>query len=657
MFETDGRRRKQVGEMAGGGTWSELEAFWPAEELVRDRERLIPKIVACYKAAHPKGKQPSESEMTSWRESVYEVATALADLRLGQVYVFVEYRVHPAMNPIDVVLAGRHPDGGLSFAAIELKQWAEVERPDSSKTTVGLCGPCRKSTAGSLCGDCAVERVFAPCYGQHKKHPAVQVRDNLDALRRHHSMFDDRYVHLAGASYLHNLKNLQSQWISMVRPVPDIPTFTARQPDDLRKFLQKRFTPAMDAEAAQELLARRRSGALLTSEVGGIVNGYTKFSLLEKQREAVDGIMASVRKPSPGAKKVYVVSGRAGTGKSLVALTLLGEALKGGADARFVSGGVASRENFKRGVRGKGKAFTTLNQVADKVGHDQLDLLLCDEAHRLTERPMTGSFSMRPGESSVSVIVTRAKVPVFFIDGDQRLFAEEVWSESGLIEAIQKLRAEVVPIHLDRALRAVGSSTYDTWVQRLLIGDPLPWNPDADHEPEPFELYYADSAARMEKFLQSKMDAGASARMTAGLCWKWTDDTGTAPDVALEGGWSRPWNAGDNHPTPGVPKRRFWATDPGGFGQIGCVHTAQGLEYEWGGVIMGPDLTWTGTAWALDREHVHSKASRIRSDEELAKRICNAYGVLMTRSIRGTVLYSVDSDTRQLFADLGIPKI
>ncbi|MGY0058413.1 DNA/RNA helicase domain-containing protein [Streptomyces sp. LZ34] len=643
--------------MAGGGTWSELEAFWPAEELVRDRERLIPKIVACYEAAHPKGKEPSESDKDSWRESVYEVATALADLGLGQVYIFVEYRVHPAMNPIDVVLAGRHADGGLSFAAIELKQWSEVERPDPSKGTVGLCVQCRNSTTGSLCDGCAVERVFAPFYGHHKKHPAVQVRDNLDALRRHHSMFDDRYVHLAGATYLHNLKDPQSQWIGMVRPAAGIATFTARQPADLRKFLKSRFSPTTDAEAAQELLARRRTTSLLTSEVGAIVNGYTKFSLLDKQREAVDSIMASVRKPSPGAKKVYVVSGRAGTGKSLVALTLLGEALKGGSDARFVSGGVASRENFKRGVKGRGQAFTTLNQVADRLGPNQLDLLLCDEAHRLTERPMTGSFSMRPGESSVSVIVTRAKVPVFFIDGDQRLFAEEMWSENELINAIQELRAEVVPVRLDRALRAVGSSTYDTWVQRLFLGDPLPWNQDVGQDPEPFELYYADSAAQMEKFLKSKLDAGLSARMTAGMCWKWTDDTGTAPDVAPEEGWARPWNAGDSHRTPGVPKRRFWATDPGGFGQIGCVHTAQGLEYEWGGVIMGPDLTWTGGSWALDREHVRSKASRVRFDDELAERIRNAYGVLMTRSIRGTVLYSVDSDTRQLFADLGVPKI
>ncbi|MFD7757501.1 DNA/RNA helicase domain-containing protein [Streptomyces sp. NPDC059757] len=643
--------------MAGGGTWAELEAYWPAEEMVRDRERLKGKIVECYKAAHPAQQDPSTGDIDSWRESVYEVATALKDLGLGQVWVFVEYRVHPKMNPIDVVLAGHHPGGGLSFAAIELKQWGTIDRPDPAKGTKGLCVECKKSTAGQLCDQCSMDRVYAPFYSAHKKHPAVQVRDNMEALKRHHSMFDDRYVHLVGAAYLHNLKDKQSQWISQVMPCPGIRTFTARQPAKLRDFLRANFSSGDGAGAAEAMLERRRSTALLTSEIGAVVNGHTRFSLVENQLQAMNSIMDSVRKPSVGLKKVYVVRGRAGTGKSLVALTLLGDALRDGYEARFVSGGVASRENFRRGARGHGRTFLTLNRVADSLGPDEVDILLCDEAHRLSERPMKGSFYMRPGESSVEVIVSRSKVPVFFIDGDQRLFDEEVWSEELLIEEIMKLRAEVVPIDFDRSLRAVGSSTFDTWVQHLLLGDPRPWRAGDDTDPEPFELYYTDSAAQMEKFLQSKLDSGASARMTAGMCWEWSDTTGTQPDVAPEPGWARPWNAEDSPQNPDVPKRHFWATDPGGFNQIGCVHTAQGLEYEWGGVIMGPDLTWGGGSWILDREHVKSKAIRISSDEVLTQRIRNAYGVLMTRSIRGTVLYTVDPTTRQLFADLGVPKL
>ena len=412
-------------------------------------------------------------------------------------------------------------------------------------------------------------------------------------------------MNLAGASYLHNLKDPSCQWIRNVGPRPGIPTFTNRSPLDLEAFLTGNFSTKSGAEAAEALLERRRTTLLIESEIGSIVNGYTQFSLVENQLAAVERVMEAVGNPSQGAKKVFVISGRAGSGKSLVALTLLGQALDAGHSAGYGSGGVASRETFRRGAKGRRGAFVTLNSVADNRTADEFDLLLCDEAHRLTERPMKGSFSMRAGESSVSVIVTRAKVPVFFIDGDQRLFADEIWSPQALADEIKRLGAEVVPITLDRVLRAVGSSTYDTWIRHLLSGDPLPWKAD-DDDPEPFQLCYADSAAAMERFLRMKDRAGETARMSAGICWKWDDRSGTDPEATPEPGWARPWNAGDQHDTPGVPKRRYWATEPGGFGQIGCVHTAQGLEYEWGGVIMGPDLTWGGDGWNVHREHVLS---------------------------------------------------
>ncbi|MFE0422214.1 DNA/RNA helicase domain-containing protein [Streptomyces sp. NPDC058953] len=427
----------------------------------------------------------------------------------------------------------------------------------------------------------------------------------------------------------------------------------------MEEFLTANFSPASGAEAAQELLGRRRSSNLLADETGAIVSGHTWFSLIEHQLRAVRAISdATAAVETEGVKKVLVIEGRPGTGKSLVALTSLGEALQAGRSAAFASDGITSRDTFKRSAKGHKKAFRPLVQIADKFGPDELDLIVCDEAHRLSERPKTGSFGMRStGPTSVEVVVTRARVPVFFIDGDQRLFAEEVWSPDRLKSELSSLGVEIVPITLDRVLRTVGSSTYDTWVNWLTAGESTAWHPDGSTDPEPFELYYADSAAEMESFLQSRDPAGTSARMSAGMCWGWTDDTGTFPDVSPDPNWARPWNASDSHSTQGIPSRRFWATDPGGFGQIGCVHTAQGLEYEWGGVIMGPDLTWEDGAWVAHREHVKNKASRIKDDNELTQALCRAYGVLMTRSIRSLVHYSVDPAARKLFADLGVQKL
>ncbi|MGW4379818.1 DNA/RNA helicase domain-containing protein [Kitasatospora sp. NPDC004531] len=637
--------------------WGALEEYSSANALVRNIERSVKKITESYRCAHPQGAAPSSSDLESWQESLFELATFLVDAGLGQTSLFVEYRVDPGMNPIDVVIAGRHPSGNLSFAAIELKQWGSIHRPNLA-TPKGLCGVCQDPEANRLCGDCATGMVFAPFYGKHKKHPAVQVHDSLIALRRHHSMFDDRYINIVGASYLHNLKDEDSQWISQVAPHPEIPTFTARQPDDLQKFLAANFAPGLGTEAAQALLKGRRSTALLTDDAGSIINGYSQFSLLENQLRAVNDIMGAVRGgPSAGAKRVFVISGRAGTGKSLVALDVLGRALRGGHQARFVSGGIASRDNFKRATRGHGRMFPTINQIADSVTADELDLIVCDEAHRLTHRPMQGSRKERPGETTVAAIVNRAKVPVFFIDGDQRIFPKEVWSPDVLRTEIQSLGAEVVPITLDRVLRAVGSATYDRWIQQFLAGAPIPWDAGDDQDPEPFKLSYAENATAMEDFLREKNASGASARISAGMCWKWDDRSGTVPEVAPDETWARPWNAGDGRVPPGVPKRKFWATGEGGFNQVGCIHTAQGLEYEWGGVIIGPDLSWDNGKWEVHRAHVRSKARQIKQDADLLRSVRNAYGVLLSRSIRGTVIYSVDPATRKLLADLGVPKV
>ncbi|MFH9391401.1 hypothetical protein ACH4KV_32180 [Streptomyces albidoflavus] len=100
--------------MAVGSGWKPLEAFWSVQRLVRDRHQLVRKISECYTAAHPKDKKPSPSDVKSWRESVYELATTLDNLGLGQVRMFIEYLADGQMNHIDVVLAGQHPSGRLS---------------------------------------------------------------------------------------------------------------------------------------------------------------------------------------------------------------------------------------------------------------------------------------------------------------------------------------------------------------------------------------------------------------------------------------------------------------------------------------------------------------------------------------------------------------
>jgi DUF2075 family protein len=157
--------------------------------------------------------------------------------------------------------------------------------------------------------------------------------------------------------------------------------------------------------------------------------------------------------------------------------------------------------------------------------------------------------------------------------------------------------------------------------------------------------------------LAAKESVGETARMTAGYCWPWSDprpDGTLVNDVQL-GGWSRPWNVKSDRRVGDAPGCPFWATDPDGFGQVGCVYTAQGFEYDWSGVIIGPDLVARNGWLVTDRDEFKDPNFRSRktvSDAEADRLIRNTYKVLMTRGMRGTILYAADPETRAFLAGL-----
>ena len=97
-----------------------------------------------------------------------------------------------------------------------------------------------------------------------------------------------------------------------------------------------------------------------------------------------------------------------------------------------------------------------------------------------------------------------------------------------------------------------------------------------------------ESPAELEGWLSDRAGQGYGARLTAGYCWRWSDpraDGTLVPDVAI-GDWARPWNLRGDRSIGGAPPSPLWATDPAGLGQVGCIYTAQGFEYDFAGVKM-----------------------------------------------------------------------
>jgi hypothetical protein len=164
-----------------------------------------------------------------------------------------------------------------------------------------------------------------------------------------------------------------------------------------------------------------------------------------------------------------------------------------------------------------------------------------------------------------------------------------------------------------------------------------------------FTVEVAETVEDLEARLVAKMAEGYSARMTAGYCWRWSDPQGEAlvPDVQI-GTWSRPWNSKGVRRLGDAPPSALWATDDGGFGQVGCVYTAQGFEYDWNGVIFGPDLVVRDGKWVSRREYNKDpdfKSRKTVSDADFDRLVRHVYKVLLTRGMIGTVLYSTDGAT------------
>lgn len=166
-----------------------------------------------------------------------------------------------------------------------------------------------------------------------------------------------------------------------------------------------------------------------------------------------------------------------------------------------------------------------------------------------------------------------------------------------------------------------------------------------------FRVIVADSPSEMERLLNARIAAGYGARMAAGYCWPWSDpqpDGSLVPDVQIDG-WARPWNLKGDRAVGNAPPAALWAHDPRGFGQVGCVYTAQGFEYDWSGVIIGPDLVWRQGQFVTRREHNRDPDFRNRkriADSDFDRLVRNVYKVLLTRGLIGTIIYSTDRETQ-----------
>lgn len=581
----------------------------------------------------------SVSERRSWRNSLPVLAEDVEALGLDDIDVLLEYSLPLTSQRVDVILAGTHPEtGNPSFVIVELKQWSQATLFE---------------------GDDALVRI--PGVREPRLHPSRQV----DGYRRYLINFltelHDHEDWVDAVSYLHEVGDETD--IATLLGSFEAPLFTGERREALRAHLSERLSNEPGTGTADVLLRSQvRPSTKLLEVAADEVREREQFVLLGEQQLAVDRIHHEVQRAAVSdTKRVIVVSGGPGSGKSAIALSALGELARDGYSVLHATGSRSFTQTMRKvaGYRSRQtqdlfKYFNSFSQAEA----DGIDVLIADEAHRIRESSNNRytKASERSDRLQIDELVAAAKVPVFLLDDNQVVRKGELGSIRDITAFAESQGHEVVHIELTEQFRCGGSAAYVEWVEQILgltSEDPAEAALPAE---ETFSVDVVDSPWELERRLKEKEAEGYTARMAAGFCWVWSDPTrdGLVDDVVIDD-WARPWNNKENRRVGSAPPSALWATQDGGFDQVGCVYTAQGFEFDWSGVIIGPDLVWRDgrfqTVRSQNRDPHFASKNRV-PDEDFDVLVRHVYKVLLTRGMVGTLLYSPDEQTRDALRSL-----
>src|SRR5690606_11325166 len=420
-----------------------------------------------------------------------------------RVEMLVEYKLPLTSRRADVVLAGVHPRTGEdSYVVVELKQWSRAEPSEAGEHLVIVDG----------------------MPGGETLHPVEQVRRYCEYMTDFLGVLSGRPDAVSGVAYLHNAGDLDVD--GLAEQVRDARSrlFTKQRRGEFLRYLSERLDDKPGVDAADRLLSSAVGPSKqLMSYASKEIREREQFTLLDEQQVAYELVMRAVeRARRADSKQVVIVTGGPGSGKSVIALSLLGELFRQGRSTFHATGSNSFTETMRR-YPGRGNTriknlFKYFNSFTDAEPNG-VDVLICDEAHRIRETS-THRFTpaaKRTGRSQLDELMSAARVPVFLLDDHQVVRPGELGTADG-IEAYARHKGYAVRrVSLDEQFRCGGSRKYEQWVLRLLglaDGGPTAW------DDEDFELRLAGSPHELEAFLAAQQ---GTARMTAGFCWPWSD--------------------------------------------------------------------------------------------------------------------------------------
>jgi len=582
--------------------------------------------------------RPAPSEVSSWGNSIRAVSQVFQTAELLENGVILELELPLTSLRLDCLVTGRDEEKNANAVIVELKQWqkcVEAGGPNEVATWIG----------GAL---------------RDRLHPSAQVRQYKEYLEDCHPAFaGDDAIHLHACSYLHNYMPEADDPIfadKFCELVSQVPVFDGDHVDGLVGFMRPKLVNADDLRLVQRVEGNRYYAAKkLLDHVASVIKGKSEYVLLDEQLVVYDSVFQLASSATKDRKKsVIIVKGGPGTGKSVVALKLLGDLSSRGLNTHYVTGSRAFSKTIRDIVGSRASAQVKYTDAYKGADFNAIDVVVCDEAHRIRETSNTWRTpkDKKSKLPQIAELVNATKTAVFLLDDNQLVRPGEIGSVEYIREGAEALGCKVHEYLLESQFRCSGSEGFVNWVTNTLgiaRTANVIWN-----GAENFDFRIFDSPESLEAAIRGKASQGLTARVTAGFCWEWSDprpDGTLVPDVVI-GGYARPWNARSDksHLAPGIPPESLWAYRPDGINQVGCVYTAQGFEFDYVGVIFGPDLVyepgvgdWRGNPRASADPVVR------RSGETFTKLVKNTYRVLLTRGMKGCYVYFVDKGTEHFF--------
>lgn len=578
------------------------------------------------------GKSVSQNEKRSWSSSLGYVENVLRDVEIDpNIGVAVELHMPQSSKRIDVTLSGYDTEGKKNIVIVELKQWDSVTKTDKDAMVITYLGKGQREVV----------------------HPSYQAWSYAALLEGFNESVYNGGIQIQPCAYLHNYVRDGVIDSSHYQPYIDkAPLFLKADKDQLRTFIKTHVKYGDKKSILYELDGGRiRPSKSLSDSLKGLMASKPEFVLIDDQKLVFEAALSAGRTASSAAPKVIIIEGGPGTGKTVVAINLLVRLTGHGLTGKYVSKNAAPRKVYETKLVGAISRSRFSNLFSGSGSYldtptDTFDFLIVDEAHRLNEK--SGLYG-NLGENQIKELINAAKCAIFFVDEDQRVTLSDIGS-TDLIESYAKERGATIERYaLSSQFRCSGSDGYMAWLDHSLgIRDTANTHLSTrEYEFKVFDCPHALHQAITEKNNENR------ARVVAGYCWKWSSKKDPLASDIVIGDYKKQWNLDKDG--------SLWIIAPNSVEEVGCIHTCQGLEVDYIGVIIGPDLVVRDGLVITNPAARASNDKTIRGYKKMAKEdpvaaqqitdliIKNTYRTLMTRGMKGCYIYSTDPETIEYF--------